>query len=337
MEITNLLTPNHQRAHHHNQPHNTPPHHRQLDHLYGTTSPSRYASSVKSLPSLGSSSGYDQHRSVLPSGPNAFSSSSSSPMSHSPNSVQLPPLRDTFKDYLGNDPQQPSSSSYGLQQQQQQQQSHSQYQHSNTQQSPSHHRYLSGYRTHANSSTLSLPSYHHSSTPSTPLPVLHSLLPPGLTAGPTHQSSRHMPPQLSSSSSPASSAPSSSYHIPQQHQQQQHQFALEEEEDLIDPQHRSLPLSSSHQSMTSTISEEEEEEEQEGQWDVTQYIRWVNSYLPPGKKVVDLASAFRNGDALILLLETISQKTVRRPKFSETHTLWGRVCNCSCLNYHELV
>ncbi|KAG1056800.1 hypothetical protein G6F43_001327 [Rhizopus delemar] len=101
----------------------------------------------------------------------------------------------------------------------------------------------------------------------------------------------------------------------QQHQQQQHQFALEEEEDLIDPQHRSLPLSSSHQSMTSTISEEEEEEEeeQEGQWDVTQYIRWANSYLPPGKKVVDLASAFRNGDALILLLETISQKTVRRP------------------------
>jgi hypothetical protein len=98
----------------------------------------------------------------------------------------------------------------------------------------------------------------------------------------------------------------------QQHQQQQHQFALEEE-DLIDPQHRSLPLSSSHQSMTSTISEEEEEEEQEGQWDVTQYIRWANSYLPPGKKVVDLASAFRNGDALILLLETISQKTVRRP------------------------
>lgn len=102
----------------------------------------------------------------------------------------------------------------------------------------------------------------------------------------------------------------------QKQQQQQHYLHEEEEEDLIDPQHRSLPLSDSHHSITSSISEEEDDYEEEYRshhWNAAQYIEWINSYLPPGKKVIDLTSAFRNGDTLILLLEAISQKTIRRP------------------------
>ncbi|RCI04627.1 polar growth protein [Rhizopus stolonifer] len=90
------------------------------------------------------------------------------------------------------------------------------------------------------------------------------------------------------------------------------QYLHEEEEDVIDPQHRSLPISNSHQSITSSISEEEEDFDHH-HWDMAQYTHWTNSYLPPEKKLVDLAGAFRNGDALILLLEAISQKTIRRP------------------------
>lgn len=80
----------------------------------------------------------------------------------------------------------------------------------------------------------------------------------------------------------------------------------DEEEDLIDPQHRSLPLSSSH-SVTSSISNHSSNQHE---WS---YIDWINTYLPPGKKVIDLTSAFRNGDTLIQLLEGISGKQVRRP------------------------
>ncbi|EIE80009.1 hypothetical protein G6F46_011652 [Rhizopus delemar] len=86
---------------------------------------------------------------------------------------------------------------------------------------------------------------------------------------------------------------------------------LTEEEDLIDPQHRSLPLSSSHQSMTSSLSEEDDDDAYH--WNAAQYVDWINAFLPPGKKVIELTSAFRNGDTLILLLEAISQKTVQRP------------------------
>jgi hypothetical protein len=43
-----------------------------------------------------------------------------------------------------------------------------------------------------------------------------------------------------------------------------------------------------------------------------EYVAWINQYLPQGKKVLDLSSAFRNGDTLIVLLETLSSKTVRR-------------------------
>ncbi|GAA5816418.1 hypothetical protein MFLAVUS_009947 [Mucor flavus] len=82
----------------------------------------------------------------------------------------------------------------------------------------------------------------------------------------------------------------------------------DEEEDLIDPQHRSLPLSSSH-SITSSLSNHSGDEE----WSIIHYINWINSYLPAGKQVIDLTSAFRNGDTLIQLLEAISGKEVRRP------------------------
>lgn len=82
----------------------------------------------------------------------------------------------------------------------------------------------------------------------------------------------------------------------------------DEEEDLIDPQHRSLPLSSSL-SITSSLSNNSTNDE----WTVAQYIEWINSFLPAGKKAIDLTSAFRNGDTLIQLLEAISGKEVRRP------------------------
>ncbi|KAI8988852.1 hypothetical protein BDB01DRAFT_783364 [Pilobolus umbonatus] len=80
-------------------------------------------------------------------------------------------------------------------------------------------------------------------------------------------------------------------------------FMLNEEEDLIDPQHRSLPLDHSPSKRS----------DGSGEWNTPHYIDWINSYLPPGKKVIDLTSAFRNGDTLILLLEAISGKEVRRP------------------------
>lgn len=48
-------------------------------------------------------------------------------------------------------------------------------------------------------------------------------------------------------------------------------------------------------------------------WTRAQYLDWINKYLPPGKRVIDLTNAFRNGDTLILLLEALSGKTVRRP------------------------
>ncbi|GAN10492.1 conserved hypothetical protein [Mucor ambiguus] len=99
-------------------------------------------------------------------------------------------------------------------------------------------------------------------------------------------------------------------HYPTQQQQQMHRQMLlnDEEEDLIDPQHRSLPLSSSL-SVTSSISNSNSGDE----WSSEQYINWINAYLPAGKKAIDLTSAFRNGDTLIQLLEAISQKEVRRP------------------------
>ncbi|CAO3597691.1 unnamed protein product [Absidia cylindrospora] len=50
----------------------------------------------------------------------------------------------------------------------------------------------------------------------------------------------------------------------------------------------------------------------ERSWSNLEYVSWINQHLPEGKKVVDISSAFRNGDTLIVLLESLSNKTVRR-------------------------
>lgn len=42
------------------------------------------------------------------------------------------------------------------------------------------------------------------------------------------------------------------------------------------------------------------------------YIRWANEHIHP--PIHDLSDAFRNGEALILLLEALGRKTVRRPQ-----------------------
>lgn len=68
----------------------------------------------------------------------------------------------------------------------------------------------------------------------------------------------------------------------------------DDDEDLIDPlQHRM-----SHH--------------RQGKWEsADEYIDWVNEHIPP---IQDLSDAFKNGEALILLLEALSHKTVRRPQ-----------------------
>jgi hypothetical protein len=49
-------------------------------------------------------------------------------------------------------------------------------------------------------------------------------------------------------------------------------------------------------------------------WAPIDYVTWINSHLPPGKQVIDLSNAFRNGDTLIQLLQQLSGKEVRRPQ-----------------------
>ncbi|KAI8988214.1 hypothetical protein BDF20DRAFT_311967 [Mycotypha africana] len=96
----------------------------------------------------------------------------------------------------------------------------------------------------------------------------------------------------------------------------------DEEEDLIDPQHRSLPSSQSYASSSSSSHSlivdsseiQQEGEDEKDNWSPQQYLNWVNAYLPPGKKVFDLSNGFRNGEVLIQLLEAISQKEVRRSR-----------------------
>ncbi|KAI7889824.1 uncharacterized protein EV154DRAFT_445700 [Mucor mucedo] len=115
----------------------------------------------------------------------------------------------------------------------------------------------------------------------------------GITIHPAEQQQQHDIPQLPSR-----------YPVPTSNPM----ILSDEEEDLIDPQHRSLPLSSSL-SITSSLSNSSTSDE----WTIAQYIDWINSFLPAGKKAIDLTSAFRNGDTLIQLLEAISGKEVRRP------------------------
>lgn len=77
-----------------------------------------------------------------------------------------------------------------------------------------------------------------------------------------------------------------------------HMLLSDEDEDLIDPMH------STKSTETATSSSR--------RMNRKQYIDWINAYLPSGKRVIDLSGAFRNGDTLIMLLESLSQKTVRR-------------------------
>lgn len=74
-----------------------------------------------------------------------------------------------------------------------------------------------------------------------------------------------------------------------------------DDEDLIDPHHDRAPSM-----MPSDISR--------SSWAPTDYVSWINSHLPPGKQVIDLSNAFRNGDTLIQLLQQLSGKEVRRPQ-----------------------
>ncbi|ORZ13651.1 hypothetical protein BCR42DRAFT_377969 [Absidia repens] len=64
--------------------------------------------------------------------------------------------------------------------------------------------------------------------------------------------------------------------------------------------------------LTMVPTPEETINKPERSWTNLQYVTWINQYLPEGKKVVDISSAFRNGDTLIVLLESLSNKTVRR-------------------------
>lgn len=100
----------------------------------------------------------------------------------------------------------------------------------------------------------------------------------------------------------------------------------EEDEDLIDPHHKpptvqSPPLQPAFVSDRRGSLGSEEQVSMPGtpnshsqhRWPRSEYIKWINQYLPPGKQVIDLTGAFRHGDTLILLLENLSGKTVRRP------------------------
>ena len=78
------------------------------------------------------------------------------------------------------------------------------------------------------------------------------------------------------------------------------------------------PASSQPQPQMSLVHEEEPRLQDE-------YIDWVNANLPPGEPVEELATAFRDGERLIDLLENLSQKQVRRPppsaEMSDMHML----------------
>ncbi|KAI7851976.1 hypothetical protein BDC45DRAFT_486034 [Circinella umbellata] len=82
----------------------------------------------------------------------------------------------------------------------------------------------------------------------------------------------------------------------------------DEDEDLIDPQHKGMhsPLQSPPLPPANLPPPAPRNLTR------VQYIDWINKYLPPGKRAIDLSGAFRNGDSLILLLESLSGKTVRR-------------------------
>ncbi|KAF7726974.1 polar growth protein [Apophysomyces ossiformis] len=78
---------------------------------------------------------------------------------------------------------------------------------------------------------------------------------------------------------------------------------VEDDEDLIDP-HGKLTKAKSVRSNDSGISGDA--------WTTTDYIHWINTYMPADKQINDLSSGFRNGESLIVFLEALSQKQIRR-------------------------
>ncbi|KAI8149823.1 hypothetical protein BJV82DRAFT_584771 [Fennellomyces sp. T-0311] len=78
------------------------------------------------------------------------------------------------------------------------------------------------------------------------------------------------------------------------------------------------PLQQLQQQM-SMVQEEEPETTNARRPD--DYIDWINANLPPGEPVEDLATAFRDGERLIDLLENLCQKQVRRPPPSADGTV----------------
>jgi hypothetical protein len=88
-----------------------------------------------------------------------------------------------------------------------------------------------------------------------------------------------------------------------------HVYNIENDQDeLMDPHHDDIPLENTFESEASSLSGDSRDG-----WTHQEYVDWINSYLTASKKVVDISSAFRNGDTLIQLLEAISGKKVRRP------------------------
>jgi hypothetical protein len=109
-------------------------------------------------------------------------------------------------------------------------------------------------------------------------------------------------------------------------------FGDAEDEDLIDPAHGEVMRSNRSKKAEAAqrfIDEDEDDVLREHNprislaisagsdnplWSPEQYVKWVNDNLASkDKTITDLSSAFRSGDTLILLLEAISGKVVRRP------------------------
>lgn len=109
-------------------------------------------------------------------------------------------------------------------------------------------------------------------------------------------------------------------------------FGDAEDEDLIDPAHGEVIKSNRSKKAAAAqrfIDEDEDDVLRDHNprlslamstgsdtplWTPNQYVQWVNEKLAiKDKSITDLSSAFRSGDTLILLLEALSSKTVRRP------------------------
>ncbi|KAI9323175.1 hypothetical protein BX666DRAFT_1884019 [Dichotomocladium elegans] len=81
----------------------------------------------------------------------------------------------------------------------------------------------------------------------------------------------------------------------------------DDDEDLIDPMHHPQPVKQVPLSTRKLTSREK-------------YISWINRQLPPDCHTDSLANVFRDGDALIRLLESLSKKSVRRQPIQPTES-----------------